>query len=27
VANLDGGYLTWQMGIAATRTPELAPVS
>ena len=27
VANLDGGYLTWQMGIAATQTPELAPVN
>jgi rhodanese-related sulfurtransferase len=23
VANLDGGYLTWQMGIAATTQPEL----
>jgi rhodanese-related sulfurtransferase len=23
VANLDGGYLTWQMGMAATTQPEL----
>jgi hypothetical protein len=23
VANLDGGYLTWQMGMAATTHPEL----
>jgi len=25
VANLDGGYLTWQMGMAATTTPAPAP--
>jgi NADPH-dependent 2,4-dienoyl-CoA reductase/sulfur reductase-like enzyme/rhodanese-related sulfurtransferase len=25
VANLDGGYLTWQMGMAATTTPEPVP--
>jgi rhodanese-related sulfurtransferase len=23
VANLDGGYLTWHMGMAATTQPEL----
>ena len=27
VANLDGGYLTWQMGMAATTTPAPAHVS